>query len=118
MSLTLNPSSNGPAAPLVRPVLSAEEFLALRRPRGDREILLDGEPFWLTSLDKPYWPAEGITKAELLQYYLRVTPVLLPLLEGRPAVLNRYPHGTSGGAFYQHRVEGGPSFLTRVVLPH
>src|SRR5436190_23644855 len=111
MTLTLTPSLNGHAAPVFRPVLTAEEFLALRRPRGDREILLDGERFWLTSLDKAYWPAEGITKAELLQYYLGVAPAILPLLEGRPAVLKRYPHGTQAGAFYQHRVEAGPSFL-------
>ena len=55
----------------------------------------------LTRLDKVLWPADGITKGELIAYYRAIAPHLLPYLRDRPVVLHRYPDGIDGEMFYQ-----------------
>ena len=55
----------------------------------------------LSNLDKPFWPDEGITKGDLLEYYRQVAPVLVPHLAGRPFTMRRYPDGAYGKAFFQ-----------------
>ena len=62
--------------------------------RGRRELRL-------SNLDKPFWPAEGITKGDLLAYYEQIAPFLLPHLRGRPFTMRRYPDGAYGKAFFQ-----------------
>ncbi len=55
----------------------------------------------LSRLDKIFWPAEGYTKGDLIDYYRAVAPVLLPYLRDRPLVLDRYPDGIEGKSFFQ-----------------
>jgi bifunctional non-homologous end joining protein LigD len=55
----------------------------------------------LSNLDKPFWPEEGITKGDLLSYYRRVAPVLVPHLRDRPFTMKRYPDGWQGNHFFQ-----------------
>src|SRR6187200_2237972 len=55
----------------------------------------------LSNLDKPFWPEEGITKGDLLSYYRRVAPAVLPHLKGRPFTMKRYPDGWQGKFFFQ-----------------
>jgi bifunctional non-homologous end joining protein LigD len=55
----------------------------------------------LSNLDKVFWPDEGTTKGDLLDYYRRVAPVLVPHLRGRPFTMKRYPDGIAGGHFFQ-----------------
>jgi bifunctional non-homologous end joining protein LigD len=55
----------------------------------------------LTNLKKVFWPADGYTKGDLVAYYERVAPLLLPYLRDRPLVLTRYPDGITGKSFYQ-----------------
>ena len=55
----------------------------------------------LSNLDKPFWPEEGITKGDLLSYYERVAPVVVPHLKGRPFTMKRYPDGWQGKFFFQ-----------------
>ncbi len=55
----------------------------------------------LTNRDKLFWPDEGITKGDLLDYYAAVAPVLVPHLRGRPFTMRRYPDGAAGKAFFQ-----------------
>jgi len=55
----------------------------------------------LSNLDKPFWPEEGITKGDLLSYYQRVAPVLVPHLKDRPFTMKRYPDGWQGKFFFQ-----------------
>jgi bifunctional non-homologous end joining protein LigD len=57
----------------------------------------------LTNLRKPFWPALGITKGGLIQYYVDVAPVLLPHIADRPMVMKRYPHGADGEFFFMKR---------------
>jgi bifunctional non-homologous end joining protein LigD len=55
----------------------------------------------VTNPDKVFWPETGHTKADLVDYYRRVAPRLLPFLRDRPLVLTRYPDGIAGKSFYQ-----------------
>jgi len=47
------------------------------------------------------WRKEGITKSDVIQYYLSVAPKMIPLIRNRPLMLNRYPHGVPGKSFVQ-----------------
>ncbi len=55
----------------------------------------------VSNLQKLWWPDAGITKGDVLNYYVAVAPWLLPHLKDRPLVLTRYPDGPSGNSFYQ-----------------
>jgi bifunctional non-homologous end joining protein LigD len=62
----------------------------------------------LTNLNKPFWPEDGYTKGDLIEYYRAISPWLLPHLADRPVVLTRYPDGVGGKSFYQHNA---PKFV-------
>jgi bifunctional non-homologous end joining protein LigD len=70
----------------------------------------------VTTLDRVYFPDTGQTKADLLRYYHRMAPVLLPHLRDRPMILRRFPEGAGGPSFYQHEAGDVPGFVrtTRV----
>src|ERR1041385_9566543 len=57
----------------------------------------------LTNLNKLFWPKLGVTKGDLIQYYLDVAPVLLPHIIDRAMVMKRYPHGAAGEFFFMKR---------------
>ncbi len=59
-----------------------------------------------SNLDKVFWPAEGYTKGDLVDYYRTVASVLLPYLRDRPVVLTRYPDGITGKNFFQKDAPG------------
>ncbi len=63
----------------------------------------DGRDVRLTNLRKVFWPELGLTKRDLLQYYLDVSGVLLPHLKNRAMVMKRYPHGAAGDFFFMKR---------------
>src|SRR5208282_2473793 len=67
-------------------------------------VQVDGRTLTLTNLGKVLYPESGFTKAEVLDYYQRVAPVLLPHIAGRPVTLKRYPEGVGGEAFFQKHV--------------
>jgi bifunctional non-homologous end joining protein LigD len=58
----------------------------------------------LTNLDKVYWPDEGYTKGNLIEYYRTIAPVMLPYLRDRPLSLHRHPDGIAGKSFFQKDV--------------
>src|ERR1043166_2210083 len=80
--------------------ISIKEFLSLKKPKGDMVIEVEGERVSLTSLDRVYWPAEKLTKFDLLCYYLRVNSDIMPFLKDRPAILQRYPRGIKAPMFF------------------
>jgi len=98
------------------PAISIDEFLALKNPKGDLLLSVDGENVSLTSLDRIYWPDEKITKFELLRYYIEVSPYLLPYLKERPAILQRWPRGINAPMFFQQDLESAPRFVKTVTL--
>ena len=55
----------------------------------------------ITNPRKVFWPDEGYTKSDLIDYYDSVSPWLLPYLRDRPLVLTRFPDGITGKSFYQ-----------------
>jgi bifunctional non-homologous end joining protein LigD len=74
-------------------------------PRDEDHAVLavDDRTVRLTNLRKVFWPALGLTKGDLLQYYADMAPVLLPHLRDRAMVMKRYPHGAGGAFFFMKR---------------
>ena len=79
---------------------------------GDRQVKL-------TNLDKPFWPALGIAKRDLLQYYADVAPALLPHLADRAMVMKRYPDGADGEPFFMKRAPSPrPTWIETCAITH
>jgi len=75
-------------------------------------------PLRLSNVDKPFFPDDGYTKGDLIQYYASVAPVLLPHLAGRPISMSRYPDGIEGPSFYEKRAPGHqPEWMRTVPVP-
>ena len=64
-------------------------------------ITIDGRQLKLSNLDKPMYPATGFTKAQVIDYYARIAPILLPHIRDRPITLVRYPDGVEGKFFFE-----------------
>jgi bifunctional non-homologous end joining protein LigD len=114
--------SDSPKTPVKRtaskkgPALSVEDFLTLKNPKGNLLLSVEGENVSLTSLERIYWPAEKLTKFDLLCYYIRIAPLLMPFLKDRPAILQRWPRGINAPMFFQQDLESAPSFIKTVRL--
>ncbi|GEP98942.1 DNA ligase D [Chitinophaga cymbidii] len=100
------------------PVKEAVKHTLLKSPAKDgRKTLLNpsektqvrkvsGHEMKFNNLDKIFWPGEGYTKRDMLNYYYQVAPYILPYLKDRPQSMNRYPNGIRGKSFYQKDVTG------------
>ncbi len=87
-------------------------------PEAKVAVLVDGRTLTLTNLGKVLYPDAGFTKAEVLDYYQRVAPVLLPHIAERPLTLKRYPEGVDGEAFFQkHVTEHRPDWIRTARIP-
>ncbi len=89
---------------------------ALENPKEAFVVDVAGASIRLTNLGKVFWPAYGeappLTKRDLVTYYIKVAPYLLPHLKDRPLTLTRYPNGIEGSLFYQkHYGQPLPSFV-------
>jgi bifunctional non-homologous end joining protein LigD len=95
-----------------------EQLLALEDARRDGELQLpNGDRLRVTNLAKIFWPVPGITKGELLRYYVEVAPLILPAVDDRPRVMKRFPNGVDKKAFYQQRhPEPAPAGVRREAL--
>lgn len=72
----------------------------------------------MSNLDKVMYPAVGFTKGEVIDYYTRIAPVLLPHLEGRALTRIRFPNGVDGMHFFEKNAPGGtPSWVRLATLP-
>ena len=65
------------------------------------EVQVEGRTLSLSNLGKVLYPVPGFTKGEVIDYYTRIAPVLLPHLRDRPLTLKRYPNGVDAGHFYE-----------------
>jgi bifunctional non-homologous end joining protein LigD len=88
-------------------------------PSGTRVAVdVAGRRLGLSNLEKVLWPETRFTKGQVLDYYTRVSPVLLPHLAGRPLTLKRFPDGVEGGSFYEKNApRGTPEWVRRERLP-
>jgi bifunctional non-homologous end joining protein LigD len=88
---------------------------------GDKiAVHVDGRSLTLTNLAKVLYPADGFTKAEVLDYYQQISAVLLPHIADRPMTLRRYPHGVADLSFFaKHAPARHPDWLrTEEVVSH
>jgi bifunctional non-homologous end joining protein LigD len=81
-------------------------------------VHIGGRELELSNLDKVIYPSVGFTKGEIIDYYVRVAPVLLPHLRDRPLTRLRYPNGVKAANFFEKNAPGGtPSWVRRQTLP-
>ena len=67
----------------------------------DVEVEVEGRRLRLSNLDKVLYPEVGFTKGQVIEYYTRAAPFVLPHLRGRALTMKRYPNGVDGGHFYE-----------------
>jgi bifunctional non-homologous end joining protein LigD len=72
-----------------------------RVPEGALSVVTEGRQLRITNWDKVLYPETGFTKGDLVAYYARVAPVVLPHLHDRPLTLKRYPNGVDAPYFYE-----------------
>lgn len=114
-------TSGRPSADAKRPWrVSPDELRALAGLPGEGRWAIGGQTLRLTNLDKvifpprPGTPDAPITKRELIDYFARIGPVMLPHLADRPLNLHRYPNGSDRPGFWQKDIpDSAPAWLTR-----
>jgi bifunctional non-homologous end joining protein LigD len=81
-------------------------------------VEVDGRQLTLSNLHKVLYPDAGFTKGEVIDYYTRVAPALLPHLADRPLTVKRYPNGVEGQFFFEkNAARGTPDWVRTVTLP-
>jgi bifunctional non-homologous end joining protein LigD len=80
---------------------------------GNRqEVSVGGRTISISNLEKVLWPKSGFTKAQAIDYYARIAPVLIPHLKDRPLTRVRFPDGVDGQRFYEKRApKGTPEWI-------
>jgi bifunctional non-homologous end joining protein LigD len=86
-----------------RPSASQRSRSKLSAPRTESSLEVNGKTVPVSNLEKIFYPETGFTKGQVIDYYIRVSPVLLPHLKDRPLTLKRYPDGVEGVFFYEKR---------------
>jgi len=82
------------------------------------ELDVDGRKLAVSNLDKVLYPEAGFTKGQVIDYYIRIAPVLLPHLRDRPITLKRYPDGVDGFFFYEKQCPSHrPKWLKTTRVP-
>ena len=80
-------------------------------------VTVEGRTLQLSSLDKVFWPKLGLTKADLLDYHVRMAPYTIPHWQNRPLTLTRYPDGVEGDFFYQkNKPNSAPSWVETLLV--
>jgi bifunctional non-homologous end joining protein LigD len=82
------------------------------------EVEVGGRQLRLSNLDKVLYPEPGFTKGQVIDYYSRIAPVLLPHLKDRPLTLKRYPDGVEGPHFYEKQCpKHRPPWVKTTAVP-
>jgi len=90
----------------------------VRPVRNTVQVEVEGRPLTLSNLDKVLYPEPGFTKGQVIDYYTRVAPFVLPHLRGRPLTLKRYPDGVQGKFFYEKNAPSHRPEWVRTVAVH
>jgi bifunctional non-homologous end joining protein LigD len=81
-------------------------------------VRVDGREIEISRPEKVLFPADGITKGDLVEYYARIAPRMLPHLRDRPLTLERYPNGINTKRFFQKEVSSYfPKWIRTVTVP-
>src|ERR1043165_2282602 len=75
--------------------------VSMAKKQPESVIEVEGRQIKLSNLEKVLYPRAGFTKGQVIDYYVRIAPVLLPHLAERPLTLKRYPEGVNGFFFYE-----------------
>ena len=86
---------------------------------GERvEVSVGERTLSLSNLDKVLYPEVGFTKAQIIDYYARIAPVMLPHIAGRCITLRRWPNGVDGESFFEKRCPGHrPDWVVTALGP-
>jgi bifunctional non-homologous end joining protein LigD len=95
----------------------ADLVSAVGAAQGDVDLHIDGRLVRVTNLDRPLWPAAGMTKRDYVRYILAISPVLLPHLHDRAVTMARFPEGVDGPGWYQAECRSRPAWLRTHVVP-
>lgn len=111
--------SKKPEAAAVPSTSLGEPAIEISRDVNEIELGVSGGPVKLTNLRKIFFPQLALTKRDLLQYYLDVSPWLLPHLQNRAMVMKRYPNGIAGEFFFMKRApEPRPASIPICSIEH
>jgi bifunctional non-homologous end joining protein LigD len=88
------------------------------RDAAQAAVDVEGRRVRVSHLDRLLWPAAGVVKGDLVDYYLRVAEMLLPHIAGRPVTLHRFPEGVGGPHFFQTRCPPHPAWLRTATLSY
>lgn len=88
----------------------------LARAKGSVQLEVDRRPLRLSNLGKVLWPEAGFTKGEMLDYYRRIAPVLLPHLRRRPLTVARFPEGVEDGYWFQTQCRNRPPWMRTATV--
>src|SRR5687768_8853684 len=70
------------------------------------QLEIDGRTISITNLGKVMYPETGFTKGEIIDYYIKISPAVLPHLKNRPLTMKRFPDGIHGNFFYEKNAPG------------
>jgi bifunctional non-homologous end joining protein LigD len=83
------------------------------------ETEVDGRRLSLSNLDKELFPEAGFTKGQMIDYYARISAVMIPHLEDRAVTFRRYPNGVDGHSFFEkHAPSHTPEWVRTIQVPH
>ncbi|WP_213573324.1 ATP-dependent DNA ligase [Rhodococcus sp. USK13] len=86
---------------------------------GTRQVTVDGHRLSLTNLDKVLYPESGTTKREVIEYYTRIAPAMIPHILDRAATRKRWPNGVESDPFFEKNLAASaPAWLERRALEH
>ncbi len=83
-----------------------------------QRVEIEGRQLEVSNLDKVLFPEVGLLKAGVIEYYVRIAPVLLPHLAGRPVTFTRWPNGVDGASFFEkNNARNAPAWVQHVRVP-
>jgi bifunctional non-homologous end joining protein LigD len=86
--------------------------------RTSTRTTIDGRELTVSNLEKVLFPSTGFTKGQLIDYYLRIAPVMLPHLKGRPLTMKRFPDGVEGKSFFEKHIPShAPDWVHTLEVP-
>src|SRR5215216_1703936 len=94
---------------------AAKRYLAMSK---KAQLSVEGKSLTVSNLDKVLYPEAGFTKGQVIDYYIRIAPALLPHLKNRPITLKRYPEGVNGFFFYEKQCPSHrPEWMSTTKVP-